>query len=738
MVWLRSWSSLLAVATVSVATGPVACTGGASTPECVEGASYDEEADACFCDPMHGGDPAVECVPHDDVCAEAEARVGHSACSHVIDDVAEWNKLSIGGGPVATGVRRLGKFMIPSGPESRLPTVFSDANYYRLHYCFMTQAFAPVFPGLTTADHAQIILSRSHREFFAGATYELEPGSAAPYGFSVETAGRPEEQLSVDEIYAVYRQLQDRFVPGELAYVPRGDLQVNAAAGWTDPPFVVSNAEDKTVSFETYTPGIAYGRVRLVTTDDAALGWQDIAVFDAVPGDHEGVLAAAITDERQDILSHLNVLSGQRGSPNIFVDDAMNLMRPYEGQLVRLEADVGSYKVVAVDEDEAQAHWEQKRPHAEVENLPDFEHETFEAFAEIPTDTRAARDAARSTFGSKTVGLAVLWRLVDPEHLTAGFGVPFHYYRAFMEDNTWEVDLGAGVQTASYAETITAWLADATFRSDALVRRDKLEALRIEMTTHGVVSPDLVASLRDRIVDDFGSEYVMVRLRSSSNAEDSLAFNGAGLYESRSGCAADSFAAAGATFSLCDSNKEPRPLEAALAEVWASLWKFGAFEERDYYQLDHSQVAMGATVSFRFEDELANGVAFTGNPRDAKNSSYLVNAQYGDTNVVSATPGETAELSYLVIVDGEVGTIDRVVASSLVPEGKQVVTDDQLRVLGGLMAELDVSYPRDIDVEGEMPMLDFEFKVDIAGDVILKQVRTFPGTDYASDPTCRE
>lgn len=733
MVKVRSWSSLVAVATVTVA-----CADAASSPECVPGASYDAQADACFCDPMHAGDPEVECVPHDDVCAEAEARVGHSACTHVIDDEAEWNKLSIGGGPVASGVRRLGKYMVPYSTESRLPTVFSDANYYRLHYCFMTKAFAPVFPGLTTADHAQIILSRSHREFFAGATYELEPGSAAAYGFSVETAGRPEEQLSADEIYGVYRQLQDRFAPGELAYVPRGELQVKAAEAWQDPPFIVSNAEDKTVSFETYTPGVAYGRVRLVTSEDAALGWQDIAVFDTVPGNHEGVLAAAVTDERQDILSHLNVLSGQRGSPNIFVDDAMELFRAYEGQLVRLEADVGSYKIAAVTEAEAQAHWEDKRPEAEIENLPDYEHDAFESFAAIATGTRAERDAARSVYGAKTVGLAVLWRLVDPEHLTPGFGVPFHFYRAFMEDNAWEVDLGAGMQTATYAETIAAWLDDPTFRSDALVRRTKLEALRTEMTTNGVVSPDLVAMLRDRIVADFGDEYTMVRMRSSSNAEDSLSFNGAGLYESKSGCAADSFAEPGMTYSLCDSNKEPRPLEAALREVWASLWKFGAFEERDYYQLDHGQVAMGATVSFRFEDEIANGVAFTGNPRDANNDSYLVNAQYGDTDVVSPTPGQTAELTYLGMTDGQVTLIDRVVASSLVPEGRQVVTDDQLRVLGALMADLDVSYPRDVDVVGETPLLDFEFKIDPAGAVVLKQVRTFPGTDYASDPTCRE
>ena len=231
----------------------------------------------------------------------------------------------------------------------------------------------------------------------------------------------------------------------------------------------------------------------------------------------------------------------------------------------------------------------------------------------------------------------------------------------------------------------------------------------------------------------------MVRVRSSSNAEDTPTFNGAGLYESASGCAADSVRASDSTVSRCDPDKGARSLNKALATVWASLWNYGAFEERDYFQIDHSLVAMGATVSLRYNDEIANGVAFTGNPRDSKSRDYLINAQFGETDVVSPTEGVTAELSYLTVVDGNVTEIHRAIASSLVPAGDVVMSDALLEELGGVMAELTLTYPVDYELEGsDRPLLDLEFKVAGDGGLRIKQIRTFLPSSYSSDPTCRD
>jgi pyruvate, water dikinase len=729
-------------ATVGLAMAMAAACTPPATEEhddpCGPGARQDEHSGACVCEPGFHGDPDVECPAHADLCGEAEARVGHPVCAHTIEDDAQWTRLSIGGGLVTGGTRRLGKYMVPVAPTSRLPTVFSDANSYRLHYCLMSAGFAPLFPGLTTADHARLILTHAGREFYAGAIYELPTTGPVRFGFSIETAIRPDEMLPAETVYTVYRHLADRFAPGELGYVPRGTLQEDAAAGWADPPFEVLAVEGDEVAYEVYTPGIAYGRVRTSAGDEpSGHGWQDIVVFDEVPADWEGVFAATITGQRQDVLSHLNVLSAQRGTPNFFVDDATDAFAQFEGQLVRVEADAGNYTLRAATQAEAEAHWELHRPAAVVENPAEFEHVELDAFTEIPTDTAEERALARSRFGAKTVGLATLSRLIDPRHQTVGLGVPFHWYGEFMSSNAWLVDLGDGPAMHSYAETIAAWLEDEAFRTDSSVRKDRLARLRSEMQTSGVVPPALVEALHERIVTVFGSDTVMVRIRSSSNAEDTPTFNGAGLYESTSACAADSLAAADPGASACDPTKERRTLERGLARVWSSLWSYGAFEERDYYQLDHASIAMGATISLRYEDEAVNGVAFTGNPADPRQARFTVNAQIGEVDVVAPTPGVTAELSLLTIAGGEVVEIERIVPSTLVSSGQTVMSDAQLEQLGRLMAELEQSYPVDHQVEGApAPLLDLEFKITDHDELVIKQIRTFLPTAYASDPSC--
>jgi len=709
---------------------------------CGPGAAFDATSDACFCEPGFLGDPRVECPPHEDLCAEASERMQHLVCTHTIDDDAQWTRQSVGGGTALGGIRRMGKYMVPAGPSARLPTVIADANSYRLHYCLMSVAFAPRFPGLTPGDYAELILTHAGREFYAGSIYELQTPDPTRFGFSIETAVRPEEQVDADAVYTVYRHLADRFAPGELAYVPRGTLQEAAAGAFVEPPFEVLVVDGEEVPYEAYTPGIAYGRVRLRPAGEAsdaagAFGWQDIVVFEEVPVDLEGVLGAAVTGQRQDILSHLNVLSAQRGTPNLFVDGAIAAFEQFEGQLVRLEAQATGYDLVVATEAEAEAYWQEHRPAVAVDNPAQLDHAELDGFAEIPTDTPQARATARARFGAKSVGLAILWRLLDARYRTPGLGVPFHYYDEFMTTNAWEVDLGDGPGIHSYAETITAWLEDEEFRTDAEARKDRLEQLRGHMQAHGVVSPALVEALRERIVEVFGSDTVMVRVRSSSNAEDSPAFNGAGLYDSTSACAADSLPAADPLRSACDPGEDPRRLERALVRVWSSLWSFGAFEERDYYQLDHAQIAMGAAISLRYEDELANGVALTGDPVDPRSGRYTVNAQAGEVDVVSATPGVTAELSYLTLASGEVVEIERAVASTLLPSGQTVLSDAQLEELGAVMAALSESYPVDVPpADGRPPILDLEFKLESDGQLAIKQIRTFTPSPYSPDSTC--
>lgn len=691
------------------------------------------------------GDPLAGCTPQPDDCAEAEARVGHSVCRHDLPDEATWARLSIGHGNYAS-FSRGAKYFVPAIPDARMPILFSDTNWYRTHYCLMAEGFEPRFPGLAYADYQDLVLAKQTREFYGGTISELsEPGpNGERFVFSLEIRGDEDELLPPEQIYAVYRQLQDRFAIGELSYFPDSALHVQQAESWDDPPFPMLIVEegDGGPQYEAYTPGLAYGRVRRYSTQDLssgqplAFGWQDIVVLAEAPAWLEGVMAGSITQSRQDVLTHLNVLSSLRGTPNAYVADALEAFSPYDGQLVRLEALDSYYSVREATVAEAEAHWAQIRPRAELRAPPDFEYAQLVPLDEIPVGTAEQRNEAVSRFGSKATGLATLRSVADPSYVVDGFGIPMGAYRAFMQANTWSAPVVGGTANLSYAQTIETWLAEDGFRTDAAVRATRLEALRQHMRDHGVVDPSLLQSIRAQIVAGFGTDTMMMRFRSSSNAEDSLSFNGAGLYTSKSGCAADS---ATDTVSACEAGREAEPVDDALKKVWASLWSFGAYEEREYYQLDHAAVGMGVLVNPRFADERANGVAFTGNPTSLEDPRYTVNVQLGEVPVVGSTPGVVAELDRLRVEQGMVVSIDRETASTLVPEGDTVLDDARLRELGELLWAVARDYPVDeVPPEGTRLMHDLELKITADDRLVLKQIRPFAARPYqVGEGRCR-
>lgn len=53
--------------------------------------------------------------------------------------------------------------------------------------------------------------------------------------------------------------------------------------------------------------------------------------------------------------------------------------------------------------------------------------------------------------------------------------------------------------------------------------------------------------------------------------------------------------------------KEGHPSK-SIMQVFVSRWNFRAFEERDFYRIDHLATAMGVLVHPNFSNELANSL----------------------------------------------------------------------------------------------------------------------------------
>ena len=671
------------------------------------------------CDPPDAP-PALD----EHACEDASKRLGEPVCLHRIETRDEWEVLATDAGVVDQD--RTVKYMIPAVEEADLPPLFVNSNLYALHYDFLLEAFPDFFAGMTWRQYVGMIIYPSERQYFGGDVAEyIEPDGTRRFGFIVwDDPAVLASTITEEQVVAVWNELQPRFRLGALMFVPNSSNQRAAVANW-DPPFAI-RGEDDGVDYEPYTEAVGYGTVRFYALTDLAaataaarFGYQDILVLDEAPFDLERVVSGSVTGTRQAALSHVNVRAAARGTPNCYIDAPFEALAAWEGVLVRFECGEDTWSIAAATASEAEAWWDALRPDAVEIPIADLSVDAVEGLLDVPTADADERDTALRRYGAKGTNLATLYQRIDPEWQLDGLVVPFAWYDEFMVNNTWEVD---GV-TRSFAETLALWIADETFLADGAVRSERLEDLRAAMLV-APVDPARVEALGAAVEATFGGDRTMVRLRSSSNAEDGLAFSGAGLYDSASACVADERDADAEGPSRCDPDKDDeRTLSDALRTVWASTWHVGAWEERAWYGIDPGRVAMAVLVNAQSEDERANIVAFTGNPT-SDDDRWLVESQVGDLDVVSAEPGVWPEQVLLTMEDGEVTDVTRVSTSSETDD--DVLSDARLDELGALLWEVDAAFPVDDAVpEGGTLMLDTECKVLEDGRLIIKQVRPF-------------
>ena len=658
-------------------------------------------------------------------CSEASEDLGYLACVHDVPDSASWADISVLSSAIDRSAES--KYLFPATEDAALPTLLVNTNAFELHRDLLTTAWPDLFPDLTDDAYAAMVTDPDLRQYFSGEVFAMADDA---FGFIIwDFPGQPETMPAYDDVLAIHTDLSQRLPTDHLVFVPFSSQQRDAAELW-NAPFEVYGGDD--VVYEAYTPGEGIGTVRLMSvselvaaTEAADFGYQDILVLDEAPLDVERVISGAITGSRQGELSHLNVRSAARGTPNCYLRDAHEQLAEWEGQRVRLTCSSNHWDITPATQAEAEAWWDAIRPDPVDVPAIDAEATALVDLLEVPTDTASQRATSLSRYGAKGSNLAALHQRLDPDLTLTGFVIPFAWYERFMAEGTWMVDLGGGEAEYSFSQTITAWLSDPDFLTDGLVRRQRLEALQSAMKD---TEPDAILRwmLSAKIASIWGNSTTMVRFRSSSNAEDSLTFSGAGLYESESACAADEWDDDSDGPSLCDPDKDnEESLSEALTDVWASLWGVAAYEERDWYGIDHGAVSMAVLVNTRSKDEQANIVAFTGSPT-SEDSRHIINAQLGELAVVSAESGVIPEKSLLTVEGGVVVDIERITASSETAGDGVVLPDVCLERIGEVLAGLQADWPIDSDVPtGHTVLLDTEWKVLSDGRLVIKQIRPF-------------
>jgi hypothetical protein len=606
---------------------------------------------------------------------------------------------------------RSGKVVVDQADADTL--YFQNSTRFEIHYDFVSTHLSggdlPVVGSLANFN-AEMYFTPDRRFLLGAVTYYEQPQR-----WTLELA--PYDTASVDMIVKLFDAVRTSGYFGrQLAFHPTSEQLAAVAEELPERiPVVTTDELYEGIDYQPLSLGTAVGRLHFTTAAAIAteyLSYQDLVVLDEAPNDIS-VVQGIITQEFQTPLSHINVLSRNRHTPNMGLRGALasDELTALDGKLVKLEVGPSTWTIAEVSEAEAMAWWEAHAPTPIV--LPPVD-TSITAIIDLddvtpePTTGETLRGNIReavAAYGGKSAQYSILRRTPDVP-IKRAFGIPLHWYVKFMTDN-------------GFFARIAAFENDPQFVTTPSVRDAALAQLRADIMA-APLDAGFLAALAVKEAEWQAMGVTKLRFRSSSNSEDLDGFPCAGCYNSYSGVITD------------------RPdVEAAIKNVYADVWTFRGYEEREYYGVAHATVAMALLVHENFEDEEANGVAVTANPFDptGNDPAQYINVQLGGgAEVVSPPPGVYSDqiLYYFGLPNQPVAYLSH---SNLTAPGQNVLTTTQLHELGVALDAIHTRFSRaygPASGNNGWYAMDVEFKFDDqatpgqAPTLYVKQARPYP------------
>ena len=422
-------------------------------------------------------------------------------------------------------------------------------------------------------------------------------------------------------------------------------------------------------------------------------GSRDIVLYNALPNSLPRV-GGIITSVIQTPLSHVNLRAIQDNVPNAYIKDPLsidsiaNLLNSY----IYYKAENETFQIRSATLQEVNDWYDKLRPTDPQIPVRDLSIERI-----MPLDSIAF--SMSSSFGAKCANVATMRTFGFPTPtIPNGFGVPFYFYDEFMKHN-------------DFYNQAQVMMTNPVFINDINFRKQRLKDFRkdIKAATMPQWMLDSLQSMHDAF--PVGTA---VRCRSSTNNEDLPGFSGAGLYTSKT------------------QHTDEGHISKSIKQVYASMWNFRAFEERDFYRVDHFVAAMGVLCHPNFEDEKSNGVGVTIDPIYDTDSTFYLNTQIGESLITNPDPNSVPE-ELLLFEDTTQGSGYVVLRlSNLAQQGQLVMADHYLDSMRQYMSVIHDEFEVLYDVVGVDGFgMDIEYKVTKDDDLAIKQAR--PWVSFWSD-----
>ena len=437
------------------------------------------------------------------------------------------------------------------------------------------------------------------------------------------------------------------------------------------------------VPFIPLNVGEGYGFLRLMSLEERP-DPRDVVIYETLPNELSRV-AGIITTVPQTPLSHVSLRAVQDGVPNAFIRDALDDgdIDDLIGRYVHYSVTADGYSIRAATPAEVEAYSAASRP-------PETQTPERDLTVTQITDLDDIGFDDWNAFGVKAANVAVLRTLGFPDGTVPdGFAVPFYFYDEFMKHN-------------GFYDDIEEMLEDPDFQSDYDTQEKELKKLRKKIKKGE--TPDWIIDALEEMHATY-PEGQSLRYRSSTNNEDLPGFSGAGLYDSKT---------------QDPEETEEDGIDKSIKGVWASLWNFRAFTERESHRIDHMATAMGVLVHPNYSDELANGVAVSFDPIYGTEGSYYVNTQLGEDLVTNPDAHSVPE-EILLDLSGSYTTL---VTSNQAPGGQLLMSDTQIGQLRRHLQDIHDHFEGLYDPGPDEPFaMEIEFKITSDDVLSIKQAR---------------
>ena len=438
-----------------------------------------------------------------------------------------------------------------------------------------------------------------------------------------------------------------------------------------------------------------FGYFRLMTLDETPNS-RDVVLYESLPNSLPRV-GGIITSFIQTPLSHVNLRAIQDNIPNAFirdpllVDSVANLL----GNYIYYKVEQDGYFIREATLDEVNNWYEEIRPDgAQIPEL-NLSHTSILPLDEISFEMSDG-------FGAKCANVATMRTFGFPDGtIPDGYGVPFYFYQEFMEFN-------------GFFDVIENMIANPNFQNDLDTRIQMLKNLRSD-----IKDADMPGWMLNELQDMQESFKIgtSIRCRSSTNNEDLPGFSGAGLYTSKT------------------QHPEEGHISKSIKQVYASMWNFRAYDERDFYRVDQYKASMGILCHPNFSNEKANGVGVSLDPIYQTDNTYYLNTQLGEDLV---TNPDNLSIPEEILLDKNSVTVDDYVVirrSNLVPDNVLIMGEDYLDLMRDYLTVIHDEFAILYDEAGnEEFAMDIEYKITSDDRLVIKQARPWASFWSELDP----